>query len=261
LWGTADGFTDAGFQIPDFFVDQEFLQGDLILRYGQFSIDRFVDKHSLRNSKRYFLNQAFAKNPAVSFPKYGAGAVGTLKVGDRWGFVAGFSNIQGTDQLKKEIDLSLTSTALFMSLQSSCSFNGFAGKSAEIQVMAWYSDHNREDDIRDGKGGSFTLEQRGADEGENYVFRFSFSDGKATSSKKILFLGYGKEIDDFDHFGIGLAAGQSSESSKWQGVMEFYYQWQITKELLVTPDFQLVAGLEDGDDLGFVLGVRAGIVF
>jgi len=85
--------------------------------------------------------------------------------------------------------------------------------------------------------------------------------GDLCRSKKILFLGYGKEIDDFDHFGIGLAAGQSSESSKWQGVMELYYQWQITKELLVTPDFQLVTGLDDGDDLGFVLGVRAGIVF
>ena len=224
--------------------------------------DKFVDKHSLRNSKRYFLNQAFAKNPAVNFPKYGAGAVGNMKVGDKWDFVAGCSNIQGTDQLKGEIDLGLTSTALFMTLQSSYSFNGFAAKSAQIQVMGWYSDNNREDDIKDGGGVSVTLEHRGLREGENYVFRFASSDGKATSTKKILFLGYGKEISDFDNFGIGLAAGQSSASSKWQGVMELYYQWQMTKELLITPDFQLVTGLRDGeDDLGFVIGLRAGVVF
>jgi carbohydrate-selective porin OprB len=44
--------------------------------------------------------------------------------------------------------------------------------------------------------------------------------------------------------------------------MELYYQWQITKELLITPDFQLVTGLRDGeDDLGFVIGLRAGVVF
>ncbi len=262
LWSTADGFTDAGFQVPDFYVDQELLKGDLILRYGQFSIDKFVDKHSLRNSKRYFLNQAFAKNPAVNFPSYGAGAVGSLKIGDRWGFVSGISNIQGTDQLKGEIDLSLTSTALFITLQSSYSFNGFGAKSAQIQVMGWYSDKNREDDIRDGGGVSVTLEHKGMREGENYVFRFASSDGKATRTKRILFLGYGREIKDFDHFGIGLAAGQSSAASKWQGVMELYYQWQITKELLITPDFQLVTGIgEEGNDLGFVMGLRAGVVF
>ncbi|MBW2682164.1 MAG: carbohydrate porin [Deltaproteobacteria bacterium] len=262
LWGTADGFTDAGFQVPDFYVDQEFLHGDLILRYGQFSIDKFVDKHSLRNSKRYFLNQAFAKNPAVNFPSYGAGAVGSLKIGDRWGFVSGISNIQGTDQLKGEIDLSLTSTALFMTLQSSYSFDGFAGKSTQIKAMGWSSDQNREDDVRDGAGVSVTLEHRGLREGENYVFRFASSDGKATGTKNILFLGYGREINDFDHFGIGLAAGQSTASSKWQGVMELYYRWQITKELLITPDFQLITGIgEEENDLGFVLGLRAGVVF
>jgi len=262
LWSTADGFTDAGFQVPDFYVDQELLKGDLILRYGQFSIDKFVDKHSLRNSKRYFLNQAFAKNPAVNFPKYGAGAVGTMKIGDRWGFVAGCSNIQGTDQLKGEVDLSITSTALFMTLQSSYSFSGFGGKSAQIQAMGWYDDNNGEDEIKDGGGVSVTLEHRGPREGENYVFRFTSSDGKATNTKNILFLGYGREINDFDHFGIGLAGGQSSESSKWQGVMELYYQWQITKELLITPDFQLVTGIgAEGNDLGFVMGLRAGLVF
>ena len=262
LWGTADGFTDAGFQIPDFYVDQELLHGNLILRYGQFSIDKFVDKHSLRNSKRYFLNQAFAKNPTVNFPNYGAGAVGTIKISDRWDFVAGCSNIQGTDQLKGEIDLSLTSTALFMTLQSSYSFNGFGGKSTQIKAMGWYSDKNREDDVRDGEGVSVTLEHRGLREGESYVFRFASSDGKSTRTKRILFLGYGREINDFDHFGIGLATGQSAASSKWQGVMELYYQWQITKELLITPDFQLITGIgEEGNDLGFVMGLRAGVVF
>ncbi len=44
--------------------------------------------------------------------------------------------------------------------------------------------------------------------------------------------------------------------------MELYYQWQITKELLITPDFQVVTGIgEEGNDLGFVMGLRAGVVF
>jgi len=198
----------------------------------------------------------------VNFPSYGAGAVRSFKIGDRWGFVSGISNIQGTDQLKGEIDLSLTSTALFMTLQSSYSFKGFAGKSTQIKVMGWYSDKNRDDDVRDGGGVSVTLEHRGLREGENYVFRFASSDGKSTSTKNILFLGYGREINDFDHFGIGLATGQSTASSNWQEVLELYYQWQVTKELLITPDFQLLTGLKVGeDDLGFVVGIRAGVVF
>ena len=95
LWKTVDGFSDAGFQIPDFHINQELADGRLTLRYGQFGIYALFDTHRLRSAKRYFLNYAFSNNPTVAFPGFGAGFVVQWKdVG--WDFSFGGSNIQGT---------------------------------------------------------------------------------------------------------------------------------------------------------------------
>jgi hypothetical protein len=109
LWGTTDGFNNSGFQIPDLHLDQKLFDGDLVLRYGQFSIDNFIDKHALRSAKRFFLSQAFSDNPTVNFPSYGAGFVAGFKLNDHWELIGGGSNIQGTEG-DRYVDLNLDST-------------------------------------------------------------------------------------------------------------------------------------------------------
>ena len=44
---------------------------------------------------------------------------------------------------------------------------------------------------------------------------------------------------------------------------EAYYRWQVTKELLITPDLQIIAGkgTDDGDDFQIVVGLRGGFTF
>jgi len=268
LWGTADGFNDSGFQVPDFFVDQKLLDSKMSVRYGQFSIDKFVDKHSLRSSKRFFLNQAFSDNPTVNFPSFGAGANIDWQIHDKFGFFAGISNVQGTDA-DKEVDLELSSTALFMALQGIYSFTGIGGRDARAQFMGWNDEDNREEDYRDGKGISLTIEHEGASKDEVYIFRLAGSDGDSTGTDTIIFLGFGKKIFNFDHLGMGIGAGRSSTTSEWQSVAEVYYRWQVTKELLITPDLQIITGTREGatnkeagsNKLGFAIGIRAGLVF
>ncbi len=263
LWQPADGFTDAGFQVPDLYVSQELVDGKLILRYGQFGIDSFFDNHQLRSAKRYFLNQIFSANPAVAFPSYGTGFTVKWQDTRNWDVALGGSNIQGTDQ-DQEINLSLSSSALFYTIQGGYNFTGFGDRNARIQLLGWQSKNNSENELTDGTGLSLTLEQAGMHQGEHFVLRYAMSDGGAALLDESFMLGWGREIRKFDHLGLGIGLGRSAyDGSLWQGLIEVYYRWQVTKELMVTPDLQIIAGEGKGSSntLQIVAGLRAGIMF
>jgi porin len=263
LWGTVDGFNNSGFQVPDFHFDQRLFEDKLSLRYGQFSIDSFVDKHSMRGAKRYFLNKAFSSNPTVNFPSYGAGFATNWKPNDRWELTVGFSNIQGVEG-DAQVDFSLDSNALFGSIQAAYGFTGLNGKGARLQLMSWAGDENNVDDYQAGRGYSATFEHQGREENEIWVFRAAQSSGDPTNTDMLLFIGHGKQIRGFDSLGIGVGAGRSSETQNWQTVVESYYRWQITKELVITPDLQIIFGSDptSGESkVRVVGGLRLGIVF
>lgn len=262
FWKTVDGFNDSGFQVPSMYFSQELRKRDLIFRYGQFSIDNFFDSHRYRNAKRFFLNQSIASNPAVNFPSYGAGLVIEWKPADRWQIVAGVSNIQSTDQ-NTEVDFGLDSSSLFQSIQAGHSFSGLGGRDADLKIMGWHSDSMADQEIPEGDGLSFTLSQDGIEKGEGYVFRYAYADGGSTSTDMILFAGYGRKVHSYDHAGVGFSAGRSSLTSRWQFMLETYYRWRVFKELMITPDLQLIYGEHLDRDTSFsvVAGLRIGVIF
>lgn len=263
LWKTVDGFSDAGFQIPNFYFSQELADGRLTLRYGQYSIDHFFDKHDLRSAKRYFLNYAFSNNPAVAFPGFGAGFIAQWKDAGGWDITVGASNIQGTAADEK-VNLSLSSSALFYSAQGGYDFKGIANRNARVQLMGWETRSNGEERLPEGRGVSLVMEHKGVSERDQFVARYAFSDGEAAEVDQLFMLGWGREINKYDHLGVGLGLGRSSiDSRTWQGVGEIYYRWQATKELMITPDLQIILGegLDDGSSFQIVAGLRAGITF
>lgn len=54
-----------------------------------------------------------------------------------------------------------------------------------------------------------------------------------------------------------------STASRWQTVFETCYRWQVTKELVLTPDLQLVFGDDQAGNskTRVVGGIRFGLVF
>ena len=263
LWGTVDGFNNSGFQIPDLHFDQRLFEDKLSLRYGQFSIDSFVDKHAMRGAKRYFLNQAFSSNPTVNFPSYGAGFATNWKPNDRWELTAGISNIQGVEG-DAQVDFSLNSDALFGTVQAAYNLTGLDGKGARLQLMGWGGDENNVDDYRGGQGYSVTFEHEGREENEIWVLRLAQSFEDPTDTDMLLFIGHGKQIRGFDSLGVGVGAGRSAEKQIWQSVFESYYRWQVTKELVITPDLQIIFGSDPTtkeSKVRTVAGIRLGIVF
>lgn len=262
LWKTVDGFNDSGVQIPNLYFSQLLARKTLTLNYGQFSIDSFVDNHSMRSAKRFFLNQLFSANPTVSFPSFGAGAIAHFEWNDRVSLTGGVSNIQGTEDGQK-VDLDLTSTALFETVQASYRFKGLGGRDGRFQVMVWNSDSNSEEELNTGNGLSLTLEHEGVNKDEKILLRYAFSNGDPTNTDVAFLLAFGKQITDYNQFGIGVGAGRSTVSTEWQGVFETYYKIQLAKELILTPDLQLIVGDdgEGGNQLRFIAGIRLGLTF
>lgn len=263
LWGTVDGFNNSGFQVPDLYFDQRLFDDKLSLRYGQFSIDSFVDKHTMRGAKRYFLNQAFSSDPTVNFPSYGAGFAANWKPNERWEFTAGISNIQGVEG-DVQVDFSLDSNALFGAVQAAYSFTGLDGKAGRLQLMGWGGDENDVDEYRGGTGYTATLEHEGKEENEIYVLRVARSFEEPTDTDLLFFVGHGKQIRGFDSLGVGVGAGRSSATQIWQSVFETYYRWQVTKELVITPDLQVIFGSDPSTEefkVRVVGGIRLGIIF
>ncbi|WP_163335632.1 carbohydrate porin [Desulfopila sp. IMCC35008] len=62
------------------------------------------------------------------------------------------------------------------------------------------------------------------------------------------------------HVGV---AGWSAVSGAWQGVVETYYKIQLSEELIITPDLQLVVGDDVGGEnrLHFLAGIKLGLPF
>lgn len=262
FWKTVDGFNDSGFQIPSMYFSQELRKREVILRYGQFPIDDFFDSHRFRSAKKFFLNQAFSSNPSVNFPSFGAGFVVQWNPNENWELIGGASNIQGTEQ-GKEIDFGLASTALFESAQVRYRFSAFKDKEAEIRVMGWHSDVIEDEDIPRGRGLSVTFGYDGFVKGEEFAFRFAASEGDATSTDTSIFMAYGREIRSYDHWGFGLGAGRSSSTAKWQAMVETYYRWRVFKELMITPDLQIILGdhLDRDTKVSVIVGLRLGLIF
>ncbi len=263
IWKTIDGFTDAGLQIPNVYVSQELMDGKLKLHYGQFSINSFFDNHKLRSSKRYFFNQIFSDNPSIAFPSYGAGGLAQWKDDRNWDVSIAVSNMQGTDE-EERVSLSLDSSALFYNVQGGLNFAGRENRNARVQLLAWQNKGNQEEHISDGSGVSLTLEHEGRTKGEQFVARYAFSEGEEARVDQLFMIGWGREIRRYDHVGLGFGLGRSSlKNSRWQGLAEVYYRWQVTKEFMLTPDLQIIVGegLEGGDTLQLVAGLRAGITF
>lgn len=95
----------------------------MILRYGQMTIDGFFDMHALRSSKQAFMNQAFSSNPAVAFPRFGAGTVVEKAFGNGWDIALGASTVQASKQ-GSQVDFDLASGEIFTAIQAGHDLGG-----------------------------------------------------------------------------------------------------------------------------------------
>jgi len=262
FWNMIDGFSEAGFEIPDFQLVQHLPLRDIEIRYGQMTIDSQFDRHGLRSSKQAFLNRAFSSNPAVAFPRFGTGATILWKPEDRgFDFTLGSTSVQGS-QNGGQVDLKLGSSSFFSAAQFGRDFK-IRGNPARIQAMLWHSDALEEEDLPEGKGFSLTYEHWLAARDARLFLRTAWADSEATAADRMITAGVAVDHCENDLFGFALGAGRdSSGSDDWQAVLEAFYRRQVGATFQVTPEAQVIfgSGLDD-HPVRFVFGLRGQLAF
>ena len=269
FWGMIDGFSDAGFEIPDFQLVQHLPKRGIEIRVGQMTIDSQFDRHGLRSSKQAFLNRAFSSNPAVAFPRFGAGATMVWKPEGRdFDITIGSSTVQGT-QNGSQVDLSFDSTSFFTALQFGRDFK-LLDHPSRFQAMIWHSDEVEDEDTPEGDGLSLTFEHWLKDSKNRLFARAAWADGAAADTDRLFSAGVAIPRCENDLLGFAIGTGRRSScddddscgNDDWQVVLETFYRRQVGPNFHVTPEAQMIFGdgLED-HLLRLVFGLRGHLSF
>lgn len=262
LWGYADGFTDAGFEVPEFYLEHLFFKERLLLRYGQMSPDDLLDDHRQRSGKRSFLNQAFASSPAVGFPGAGLGLTTRWTSPRGWDLTATFSNLESSN-LDERADWSLNTDALFAGLQFGTNFTGLGEAPARLQILGWNGDGLEDENLSASRGVSLTYEQ-GIGKHVRSLWRYAWSNGDLAPVAHMVVIGLTWEIQDLHRLGLGFATGEPSRpDQERQTSVEVFYRHQVNANIVITPDLQIALGDNLGNGTGWLAlaGLRIGITF
>ncbi|MEX1049722.1 MAG: carbohydrate porin [Akkermansiaceae bacterium] len=262
LWGVSDGFSDRGLEVPDLFLRHQFQRSGLELRYGQMAIDSQFDSHSLGGAKQSFLNQAFSSNPAVAFPRFGAGFTLFREFSTGLDLTLGTTTVQGT-RAGEQVDFDFGSSDLFHALQIGYDFVTLADRASRLQFFLWHSDAVRATGQSGGQGVALTFEQTLTDDQRAFA-RVAFSDGGGANVDALVSAGIAWRRRDSDLMGLSAGCGRGSEAGQAvQAVIELFYRWQIRQGLHLTPDIQLLAGQDFSETPGLriIFGIRTGFEF
>lgn len=262
LWGYADGFTGAGFEVPEFYFEERLFQERLLLRYGQMAPDDLLDDHRLRSAKRSFLNQAFASSPAVGFPGAGLGWAARWTSPRGWDLTATLSNLESSN-VDERADWSLNADALFAGLQLGMDYEGRSGHAGRLQVLLWNGDGLPAEGLTASRGASVTWQQA-LDRRTRAFLRYAWSDGDLAPAAHLFAAGVAWDRTEFDRLGLAVATGESSRmGGNRQTSLEVFYRHQVNASIVITPDLQMAFGngLGGGRDWLLLAGLRIGVSF
>ncbi|MBV6500266.1 MAG: hypothetical protein CJBNEKGG_02741 [Prosthecobacter sp.] len=261
LWGHVDGFTDAGFQVPELYLEDLLFERRLTLRYGQMTIDDLLDGHELRSAKRSFMNQAFSSSPAVGFPGADLGFIARWQGREGWEVALALSSLTGSN-LRETADWRLTGDAMFQAVQLARDFTWISDSVSRVQMLFWRADASSQAGLDPGGGVSLTLEHPLTRSTRTFI-KCAWSDGQAAATSHFAAVGAAHDLSRVDRVGVAMAAGRAVQDERWQGVLELFYRRQAGRSLLITPDVQLVVGDDVAGGLGWVVvaGLRMGLTF
>lgn len=256
--GTTDGFSNSGFEIPDLYIQQLLLRGNIELRYGQVTVESRIDGHALRGAKKAFLNRVFSTNPTVAFPRFGAGATGRWQINDHFSLTGVLTQVQASKS-GAQVDFDLNSDDLFTGVQLGYEWGQEESCTNHLQLLTWGADST--EDFDEDFGFSFTFEQHYSEKDRAFFARIAKSQGQQTDVDRMAVVGIGQTMREDDLIGIGTGVGRSSRQGHVQAVFEVFYRYQGPHGLQITPDIQLLVGNNLSANYDVVAGLRGHIDF
>ena len=267
---TALTFSNAGWELTNFFWRQELLDGRLGFVLGQVDVTDYVDTYGMVSPWTDFSNLAFSTDPTIPAPNQGLGAAASFTFTNKMYLLAGLADANGDPTDPWEGFQTFFGDNEFFKHMEVGWFSSYENRYANnIHLTGWQADARKGPGIPNGWGVAFSFNHMVADQWLPFL-RLGYSDGGAgTVLDRSVSIGIGRYMrHKSDVLGFGLNWGRPSEETFGPGLRdqytaELFYRLHLLPHLTITPDVQLVVNpaLNPDEDQIWLFGLRARIDF
>jgi porin len=225
--------------VTDLYWKQLFQDGKYGLLVGHLDAGDWADQYSLLNAWTSFMNDAFYNNPTEAIPSRGFGIVGQLYTEKSLYFLAGIHDANGGDgrlNFQKFWDGSEYFT------WAEAGLRGKSGISARhnTHLHVWHQDAREKAGTEESWGSIFTHSFVTGNDGVAFL-RAGYSEGNAPHMRRFVGAGYSTKVFERDRLGIATSWGSPPDKSRRDQVTsELFYRLQVTENLTISPDVQLI---------------------
>ncbi|MDJ0865188.1 MAG: carbohydrate porin [Myxococcota bacterium] len=244
LWSTADLFGRWDYEALAYW-QQSLFHRKVLVNAGRFLSSSFFDSNRASNSDQYFLNQAFAFNPATTQPRLTIGANVKIQPFELAYLTLGFGDVNGRARRNPFDSFARGEYWYGAELGLTPDFGRFG--TGTYRFHGWFSQNGKEIRRRESWGLSLSFDHQ-LPLGERFFavpfFRYAYQGKPGTPTQQIVSFGLGAgglvESRD-DVMGIGFSWGEPHGSrGRAQKVLELFYRLQLTETIRVTPDVQVI---------------------
>ncbi len=259
---TGTFFSEFSFSVTNLYWKQYFFDRQLAVAIGRIDVTDFIDIYAMTNPLTHFLNLSFSLNPTIAAPNQGLGAAAGGMLTERLYMQAGFGDANG-QAIRSGFDTFFDDSEFFSYIEFGATSSQDRIYLDNIHATLWHTDARQTAGTPEGWGVAFTAQKFVCDKWLPF-FRFGYADGDAALMQTAFSTGLGLQRENRDVAGIGLSWGAPADGTlRDQFTSEFFYRFQLTQFLAITPDIQLIVdpALNPNTDVLALFGVRLRAAF
>ena len=262
LWGTSDLFARWDYEALAYW-EQNLFDDKVVVNVGRMITSSFFDSNRASNPNQYFLNQAFAFNPATTMPRLAMGANVKIEPSEHGYLTLGFSDVNGRPRRNPFGSFDRGEYWYGAELGLKPDFGRFG--SGTYRFHGWYNQKGQEINRRESWGISLSFDHQ-LDLGERFYLvpflRYAYQGKPGTPTEQIFSVGVGagglfEKWDDV--LGVAFSRGEPHGSkSRAQEALEVFYRFQLTDTIRISPSYQVIfdpSNFRRKDTIG-IFGIR-----
>jgi porin len=256
-------FSDSNWGLTNFYWLQRLNEGKASFIIGRVDVTDYVDIYALINPLTSFTNLAFSTNPTIAAPSQGFGGAAGSMLGDKAYIFGGFGDANG-DPTDDGFDTFFDENEYFSHLEIGVTPDFERRYLDNMHITAWHVDKRKKAQVPDGWGVTFSATKFINDKWIPF-FRAGYADGDAPLLQATASTGIGYYFPKRrDLLGVGVNWGKPSINElNDQYTAEMFYRLQLSQNLAITPDVQLIINpaLNPDENAIVVFGIRGRMTF
>lgn len=258
---TGTAFSDYDWGLTNLFWKQKLNQGRFSFIAGAVDATDYLDVYGMANAWTQFQNLVFLTDPTIPAPNQGLGAAFGAMATDNIYVVGGLADTNGDPTDPGDwFETFFDNHEYFYHFEAGWTSSQERIYFDNIHLTGWYADERKNALVEDGWGLAFSATKFINDTWMPFL-RAGYADDGGALLEKSVSAGVGYYFEESkDLIGFGLNWGRPPESGlDDQYTAELFYRLQVTQNLAITPDMQLIIdpALNPNEDVLWVFGLRA----